>query len=230
MLYKTLTYVHVGFTGIALVSGLIAMIASPKGSKLHKQSGLVYLYSFIGIIATGFLMTLIQYKDLFLGFTIFNSYLLLMGYRVLKHKQAKANGLVWLMLTIFVAGGLFLLAGSLRIDDNFWVHGYKWSAVRAFIALLTFYLAIKDFRALRRPVQDKKAWLFDHMEKMLITYISLIGGVMLRVLDYLPFRDAKWLCWIVPYLIFIPLIAYWKSKYKSNKVKPRLEVSLINNE
>ena len=225
-MYESLTVIHVGFTGIALLSGLIAMIASPKGSSLHKKSGLVYFYSFIGVILTGFVMVSIQYKDLFLGITIFNSYLLFVGYRVLKHKHAKANWLVWLMLSIFVGNGLLLFFGSFRIDDGFWDHGYKWSIVRAFMALLTFYLAVKDFRSFRSKTQDKKEWLFTHMEKMLITYISLIAGVMLRILDHLPFKDSKWLCWIVPYLICLPLITYWKGKYKTNKIKSEVEVGL----
>ena len=101
------------------------------------------------------------------------------------------------------------------IDTERSEHGYKWSIVRAFIALLTFYLAVKDFRSFRNTILVKKEWLFTHMEKMLITYISLIAGVMLRLLDYLPIKDSKWLCWIVPYLICIPLITYWKSKYKN---------------
>lgn len=224
-MYETFTVIHVGFTGVALLSGLIAMIASPKGSRLHKKSGLIYFYSFIGVIVTGFLMVSIQYKDLFLGITIFNSYLLFMGYRALRYKQAKANWLVWLMLTLFIGNGALLLVGSFRIDDGFWEHGYKWSFVRAFMALLTFYLAIKDFRTLKSKTQDKKAWLFNHMEKMLITYISLIAGVLLRLLDHLPFKDNKWLCWIVPYVICIPLIAYWKRKYKTNKIKSEVELN-----
>jgi hypothetical protein len=223
MLYNILIYIHVGFTLIALLSGLAAMIASPKGSRLHKRSGLLYFYSFIGVIVTGFVMVVIQYKDLFLGITLFNAYLLFMGYRVLKHKHAKANWLVWLALIIFAGNGLLLLAGALRIDDGFWEHGYKWSIVRAFLALLTFYLAIKDLVAFRSKHQDKKAWLFNHMEKMLITYISLIAGVMLRLLDHLPVSGGKWLCWIVPYVICIPLISYWVSRYKSNKLKPQTE-------
>ena len=224
MIYETLTAIHVSFTGIALLSGLIAMIASPKGSRLHRKSGLVYFYSFIGVIVTGFMMVSIQYKDLFLGITIFNSYLLFMGYRVLKYKHAKANWLIWLTLTIFIGNGMLLLVGSFRIDDGFWEHGYKWSIVRAFMALLTFYLAIQDFRSLRSKTQDKKEWLFIHIEKMLLTYISLIAGVMLRLLDHLPFKDSKWLCWIVPYVICIPLITYWKNKYKTNKIISKVQI------
>jgi hypothetical protein len=223
MMYEILTEIHVGFTIIALVSGIVAMAATPKGSTLHKRSGIVYFYAFIGIIGSAAGMVCLKYKDLFLGITIFNSYLLFTGYRVLKHKHAKPNGLVWTMLAIFFCGGLLLLVGALKVDDQFFEQGYKWSAVRAFFALLTFYIVVKDFRSLRKKVPDKKSWLYIHMEKMLFTYISLISGVALRLMDHLPVKDAKWLCWIMPYVICIPLIVYWMGKYQSNKVKTLLK-------
>ncbi|WP_317896780.1 hypothetical protein [Aurantibacillus circumpalustris] len=229
MIYATLTIIHVIFTGVALLSGILAMVASPKGNKLHKNSGLVYLYSFTGILVTAIIMNCIKYKDLFLGFTILNSYLLFMGFWILKNKHSKANWTVWATLTILFCGGLLLLAGALRIDDDFYEHGYKWSIVRAFFAGLIFYFTIKDFRYLRNKGQDKKSWLYNHMEKMLFTYISLISGIALRLSDLLPYKDIKWLSWIVPYLICLPLIAYWVGKYKVNKVKSLLESETINN-
>jgi hypothetical protein len=218
-LYEVLILIHISFTSIAIVSGIIAMAASPKGNLTHRRSGSVYFYSFIGIVLTGYIMTSIKYKDLFLGFTIFNTYFLLMGYRMVKYKNQEANWLDWILLSVFVCGGLLMLVGAFRIDDSFFQRGYRWSIVRGFYSALTFYYAFKDFRHFRNKLPGKKSWLINHMEKMLLTYVSLIGGILIRVADLFP-GELKWTCWIVPYIVCIPLITYWISKYKPKDVKP----------
>jgi hypothetical protein len=219
-IYETLTLTHLSFTGIAVISGIAAMVASPKGGKFHKKTGMVYFYSFVGIILTAASMIFIKYKDLFVGITIFNTYLLLMGFRAVRYKNRKAAWLDWFLLSIFFCGGLLLLLAAFKIGD------YRWAIVRAFFAGLTFYLAFKDFRYLRHKILVKQSWLSEHMEKMLLTYVSLVSGVMLRVSDYLFSKEVKWTFWITPYIVSLPLIMYWISKYKAKKLTPRIKTVL----
>lgn len=227
-LFETLTSIHIGFTAIAIISGIAAMIATPKGGKLHRKAGAIYFYSFIGITLTAIAMIFIKYKDLFLGITIFNTYLLLIGYRAVRYKNNKTNWLDWFMLIIFFCGGLLFLVGAFKIDDDFFQSGYRWSVVRAFFAILTFYLAFRDFRYLRNKILDKKAWLYNHMEKMLLTYVSLVSGVMIRAGDYIFFKELKWTFWITPYIVCVPLIMYWISKYKPNGTRPERKIEVVN--
>ena len=41
---QILIYIHAGFGGIALLSGLLSLIAK-KGKEIHKKSGLIFFYS-----------------------------------------------------------------------------------------------------------------------------------------------------------------------------------------
>lgn len=43
---QILILIHLGFGGIALVSGLFALIVI-KGSKIHKKSGIVFFYTML---------------------------------------------------------------------------------------------------------------------------------------------------------------------------------------
>jgi hypothetical protein len=122
------------------------------------------------------------------------------------------------MLAIFIFGGLLMIIDVLKIREDFLVHSYKWNVVFAFHATLTFYFAVKDFKWLRNNKIEKQTWLYKHMEKILMTYISIIVGATLRLSDYTPIikdMEVKWLCWIIPYVVCLPLIAYWISKYKT---------------
>ncbi len=219
--YEIFTLIHVTFTIIALVTGIIAMIATPKGNKLHRKSGLVYFYSFIGIAIFGLLMVFIKYKDLFLGVTIFNTYIIIMGYRAVQYKSTKANWVDWTMLTIFFCGGLLFVFSAIKMYGIFFQPDYGWGVIRIFYALLVVYIFIGDLRYFKNKAIDKKAWLYNHMEKMLITFTSLISGVLLRFSDYFFPEDFKWTFWITPYIVCLPLIAYWISKYKPKTTKQK---------
>jgi len=224
--FETLTLIHVGFTAVAILSGIIAMIAKPKGNKLHKKSGLVYFYSFIGIAIFGLLMVFIKYRDLFLGVTIFNTYLIVMGYRAVHYKRTKANWVDWTMLTIFFCSGLLFLFSGIKMYGIFFQADYGWGVIRVFYAILVFYIFFFDLRYFRNKASDKKAWLYYHMEKMLLSFTALISGVLLRFSDYFFPKDLKWTFWITPYLVCLPLIAYWVSKYKTKKKK----IEIISND
>lgn len=43
---QILIFIHASFGGIALISGLISMIAK-KGKNIHKKSGLIFFYSMV---------------------------------------------------------------------------------------------------------------------------------------------------------------------------------------
>ena len=103
--------------------------------------------------------------------------------------------------------------------DIFFQPDYGWGVIRLFYTLLVFYIFIGDLRYLKNKTIEKKAWLNYHMEKMLITFISLISGVLLRFSDYFFPNDFKWTFWITPYIVCLPLIAYWISKYKTKTYK-----------
>jgi uncharacterized membrane protein len=217
--FETLTYIHLFFTVAAIFAGILAMIAIPKGNKLHKKAGLIYFYSFIGIVLFGLLMVFIKYRDLFLGVTIFNTYLIVMGYRAVRHKRLKANWVDWMMLTILFCGGLLFVFSAIKMYDIFFEPDYGWGVIRVFYAVFVFYIFIGDLRYFRNQSTDKKAWLYNHMEKMVITFTTLISGVLLRCSDYFFNKDFKWTFWITPYLVCLPLIAFWISKYKRKPLK-----------
>ena len=216
--FEILTLIHVGFTIIAIPAGIMAMIAAPKGSKLHRRVGLIYFYSYIGLILLSIPMSYMKFRPIFLALTLFNIYIVFSGYLNVRNKN-KVNPMVtWILFSILLSGTLVYLYGGFQDIDSY-QSDYGWAIVHFFFAACTLYVFVVDLRILKRVNKVKNQWLFQHMEKMLISFVTLIGTLMLRYSNLLVSQHFRWIFWILPYILFLPLVVLWIHRYKTGNIK-----------
>lgn len=89
---KVLIYIHAVFGGIALIAGLVSMIAK-KGQVLHKKFGLLFYYAILISASSAIVVALLpNHKSPFLfAVGIFSLYFILTGKRALRFKFKNVN-------------------------------------------------------------------------------------------------------------------------------------------
>ena len=201
-----MTTVHVIFTLAAFVCGAIAILANAKGGALHKKSGRLYWYCYLGVILTAFGMLVLNFKFFFFALTLFGTYLLLAGYHYARQngKLVPRNG--WI-LSLLVLTALVYLTDVFFVLYNFEDIGLGWTIVRLTFALIAFGVLIFEFSIKRNRV-------LLHAVVMLLSFVPLLNGLLARIAP----SEFVWLSWIAGYLIGIPLIFLWFKQSKKLQI------------
>ncbi|MBN8822784.1 MULTISPECIES: DUF2306 domain-containing protein [unclassified Spirosoma] len=225
-LLSSLLIVHVATGSIALLVGLIPMIAK-KGGRLHNRAGLVYVYCMITVAITALLLCGLQpfkMMRLFLtGIAVFSFYLSMTGWRATKQKKAGPTsfdkGLTWVTLVVSFAmigfGGYLLLTRGASF----------FPILFSFFGTLTLVFAGRDLQFMAKPI-EKMHWFFQHFTRMGGSYIATFTAALVTNLPrLLPSNAPEWMYtagWIVPSVVGGMLIgrtvAYYKKKFNTPKV------------
>ncbi|TCI84872.1 DUF2306 domain-containing protein [Tenacibaculum sp. M341] len=205
---QTLIIIHASFGGIALVSGLISMIAK-KGEKMHKKSGLLFYYSMMlcGISAM-IIAVLPNHENPFLfAIGIFSSYFVLTGNRVLNFKNKNLNLSIdkYISITMIITGILMIFLPILVSNSI--------NIVLVVFAIIGIVFSIRDLILYTKPKQLKKSWLKLHLGKMIGGYISA-STAFIVVNNFFP----SFYGWFIPSIIGSFLIAYWMKKLNNKRV------------
>ena len=204
--YEILTLLHVFFTIIALVSGLIAIISNPKGGKVHKKSGRYYYYSYIGVILFGFLMLSIKFKIFFFALTLFGTYLIVAGNHYAR-KSEKIAAKNWWILSLLIVTVFVYLVDAVFVFYNLEQFGFGWTTVRLTFGVIALATLIIE-------LSIKRNRILLHATTMLLSFIPLINGLLARVSP----SEYIWVTWILGYVVFIPLIVVWFNTSKKLQV------------
>lgn len=201
-IYEILTLLHVIFSIIALVSGLIAIIANPKGGGVHKKSGRYYYYSYLGVILFGFLMLFIKFKIFFFALTLFGTYLIVAGNHYARNSE-KIIAKNWWILSLLIVTVFVYLVDAVFVFYNLEQIGFGWSTVRLTFGVIALATLIME-------LSIKRNRILLHATLMLLSFIPLINGLLARVSP----SEYIWVTWIFGYVVFIPLIIIW---FKTSK-------------
>jgi len=208
--YITLTSIHVVFTIAALLSGLISIVANPKGGTLHKNFGRFYFYFYFGVILTALAMLTIKFTFFFLGLTVFGAYLIASGNYYSKQNEKTDQRNWWLLSIRFLTIIVYILDLS-RVISNIENYEYGWAIVHFVFAALAISVFVFE-------LTFKRNRILLHATAMLFSYIPLINGIFAR---FSP-KEYVWFFWIIGYIIFIPLIILWFKA--SKKMQPVLKL------
>ena len=127
---EILIYLHAGFGGIALLAGLLSMIAK-KGLAIHKKSGLVFFHTMLISAITAMIVAFLpNHESPFLfAVGIFSLYFILTGKRSLrfKHKNPERLKKSWLKLHLGKMLGAYISATTAFVVVNeFFPSFYGW--------------------------------------------------------------------------------------------------------
>jgi uncharacterized membrane protein len=222
----SLLVTHIATGTIALLVGLVPMF-SKKGSRLHNQTGLVYVYCMITVAITALLLCVFQpltMMRLFLtGIAVFSFYLSMSGWRTTKQKKTGPatfdRTLAYTTLAVsmaMISYGIYLMT---QASNAFF------PILFTFFGGLTSSFAGRDVRQFSQSM-EKMHWFFQHITRMGGSYIATFTAALVTNLGRIIPADApSWvgtIGWVAPAVIGGILIGrtvrYYKQKFNTPKV------------
>ena len=207
---KILIYIHAGFGGIALLAGLVSMVAK-KGLELHKKSGLIFYYTMLISAITAMIVAFLpNHKSPFLfAVGIFSLYFILTGKRALRFKLKSPNLKTdkWISKMMIVTGILMVLLPIILSNSL--------NIVLSVFAVVGIIFSVRDLNLYKKPERLKNSWLKLHLGKMIGAYISATTAFVV-VNEFFP----SFYGWFIPGIIGGFFITYWIRKVNGKKLLP----------
>lgn len=223
-LIKTLLILHIAVGSLAVVVGLLALIArKPIGKqrgRLHRRSGNLFIISMVVVIGTATGLTLISLDPYFAGLTASATIAVFSGYRVLNRRRPdldethRAQSLDWLitLLVAMVAVMLIILATTGLITKNIPVV----YAMGVGSLLYAGYDIYRFIRPLGFPFSPN-LWFYEHLVKMIGGYFGAVAAFSGSVLVLLPPPWRQLWATMFGQILAIILIIYYKRSLNARK-------------
>lgn len=198
-----LIWIHAGFGGIALLSG-VGALSFKKGSKNHVISGKTFYYAMAVSAMVALLIAVLPgHTSPFLFMLgIFSLYLIIGGKRAVRFKKIDENTSLSFDLTLAV---IMIISA---------VGTVVWILFNSGPLLLTgifgglgSVLAIRDLKNSKKRENLKKGWIKIHLGKMIGGYIAATTAFIV-VNQFIP---NIW-GWLAPSIIGSTFITYWMVK------------------
>src|SRR5256885_1837172 len=161
--------------GVHIVAGFAAFFCAPvalltvKGGKTHRRFGKYYFWLMAMVAATGAVIAVFRPIFFLAMIAVFSFYFSFRGYRVLLHKQRRAQTLDWLFAIATLAASTALLGIGILQPAGMRMPG---RSISIFFGLLGLWTAGSDVFSFLRPSTDKNAWWYEHMSGMLGSYLA----------------------------------------------------------
>lgn len=207
-----LLMLHIAAGALSLAAAAVA-IAAPKGRRLHRLAGRVYVLAMAGVFATAMSLSLAS-NDLFLmTVAIFSFYMVLSGYRALYLKQPAASvGLRYRVGALDKGAAQFTLIACSAMATYGGVYWFTepLAPVLVVLGVIGSLMAFFDLKRFRTPPADPRAWFFTHMIRMLGGTIASVTAFLVTNADML----APLARWLAPTIIGTAAITIWVAYYK----------------
>ncbi|MER3329006.1 MAG: hypothetical protein RIF34_05455, partial [Candidatus Kapaibacterium sp.] len=183
----------------ALVLGLFSM-SSRKGQKLHKKSGFYFFISMLIVSITALILSLIKGNAFLFHIGVFSLYMNYSGLRAIRNKMLTPSTSDWIINIASLINTILMIASFQLVLVIF-----------GLISLQLVYSQIKLFYLhLKNKEIPRMTWLVQHIGMMVGTYISTFTAFLVVNINFI---EPNWIVWILPSVIFTPLIIFWTKKY-----------------
>ena len=204
---QILIYIHAIFGGIALISGLVSMMAQ-KGKTTHKKSGLIFFYAMMICGFSAMIVAVLPNHEspFLLAVGIFSLYFVLSGYRALNFKSKNPDLRIdKLIAIIMIITGILMIVSPILISKRIHI-------VLTVFAIVGIIFSIRDLILFKKPKQLRKNWLKMHLGKMIGGYISASTAFVV-VNEFFPGIYG----WFIPSIFGSLIIAYWMRKLNKTR-------------
>lgn len=188
-------YTHIFFGFIALIVGVIPMIAK-KGGKMHKTTGWIYVFAMTMIFVTALPAAIYKQNYFLLAIAVFSFYLTVSGVRLASLKKLSQINLMDKVVLIF-----FLLCSVMMLITAFY---FLWLNSDAGIILLVFgiFFFLGTIQDIRRYLFSKNElqlndWFFNHLNRICGAYIATFTAFAVTNITFLPTLAT----WLIPTVI-----------------------------
>ncbi len=220
-LHTFLLILHVagGMTG--LITGLLN-ISNKKGKQFHRLIGKIYVGGMFTATLSGTVLAAFGGNHFLFLIGIFSFYLAFSGLRTIQHKMF--NGVIHYALIDKLVAGLTGIFGALMIvtgiiqPDGISKMTIPILLVFGSISLMFSLGDLSLFMGIRKLKDIKNRWFFNHIGRMIGSYISAVTAFLVVNLDNLL---PPLIIWLGPTVIGSILISvfttYYKRKFASGK-------------
>ena len=212
IIFNLFLLLHIVGGSLGLLAGLLNIVRK-KGDKIHKLIGKVF---YLAMLTAGFSSLILSclHPNYFLFMVgIFTLYMVASGQHYLKlNQQGKPDsnligwGITFLML---LSGFLFVGIGILTlIKSNFF------GLVFLTFGSIGLLFVLQDFKNFRNKSAVKNFWLLGHFQRMTGGFIAALTAFLVVNSQYFPDQIPSFLNWLIPTVIFTPLIIKWSKHYE----------------
>lgn len=207
---KILLITHVSAGVVTLFSGIAAMLF-PQRLNIHKPAGIIFHYAMWYVVISAFTLAFLK-SNIFLfliGVLVFNSNA--MGMRCLKLYKSKQPKVGWKEWTIWIVTMILLVGCQGYILNQY---GFRFDNEFVIINVFSINLILSlflDLKLLRNKNYTKSRYLIGHIGKMGGTFIGAITAALVQNVQ----SDPIWLAWLLPTVIFTPIIIYYSRSVRS---------------
>jgi uncharacterized membrane protein len=211
------------FRGLHIAAGFAALLCFwvplvvTKGNRTHRTVGRVYVWAMFVAAATAIVLVPIRMSQRPVdrwGFTLFLAYIAVLafasafyGVRVLKQKKRTGPHTA---LVDFVPP-VVLAVAAVGLFAFGMTAGFQLGLFFGPVGLL---VAIPQIRNLRATPEGKQWWLLSHLSSMLVASITTVTAFFVVNAGHF-FPTYKMVAWVAPTIIGVPLISYWRRRYRA---------------
>ncbi len=210
------------FLVLQIVSGSIALMTGgvnmfrKKGNITHRKVGKTF---FIAMIVAGISCLAISYlrPNYFLFIVgILTLYMVASGQFYLKYKTQRSPGIIFLGWTMTV---LMLFAGLVFIDEGILsvIKSDSNGFTYMILGVLALFFVRQDFKNYRNKSVIKNYWLVAHFQRMTGSFVATLTALLIINIKYFLTPIPNTAYFIIPTVIFIPIIIRWRGKYEVRK-------------
>lgn len=214
ILFKTFLALHIIAGTLGLITGTINIIGK-KGGKIHFIVGRIFFYSMLTVSASAFVLSIIHPNYFLFIVGVFTLYLVSSATRYLrlKHliKGQQPKWIDWLLTYFMLAFGIaFIFFGLYHL-----VNKNMFGLVFIVFGGIGLKMVLTDFKNFKGKAAAANTWLMVHIQRMIAGYIAALTAFLVVNNQILP----GYIAWLLPTLIFTPVIYYYCSKYRIEPAK-----------
>lgn len=203
-IFKILLFAHIAAGAVALVAGPVALLVK-KGGPTHVRAGLVFYHAMLVAAGASLVLAVMHPNPFLFAVGIFSGYMNLTGRRYLTQKQRgranQAGDFEKILAGLMLVGCLYLVGfgGYLLLRQNWF------GTVFVFFGFISGQMLRDDFKVIAGREVPKNFWLRQHIVRMIGTCIaSFTAFLVVNLAEKLGF-----VTWLLPSVVFAPLISYW---------------------
>src|SRR5690625_2695998 len=212
LVFNFFLIIHILSGAVGLLSGLINII-QPKGNKRHKFIGRIFFVSMIIVGISSLMLSYINPNYFLFIMGVFTLYMVISAQRYLKHKQQRTH---FSHLTDWIISMTMLAVCLIFLGLGVWllIHSNTFGIVFITFGGLSLMFISQDIRYFRKRSKIKNYWLLAHLQRMVGSFIAALTAFLVVNAQYFPEQIPSLVFWLVPTIVFTPLIVKWSKKYR----------------
>lgn len=212
-MFKVFLVLHIIGGSLGLLTGLLNILRK-KGDRNHKLVGKVFFISMLTAGISSLILSSLHPNSFLFIVGVFTLYMICSGQRYLKHKQVdKFNlGFIDWAITIcmLIAGLMFVGTGVLGL-----IKSNLFGIVYIVFGSLGSLFVWQDYNNYTKKSKIKNYWLLAHLQRMIGSFIASLTAFLVVNAKYFPDLIPSYVYWLLPTVIFVPLIIQWSNRYQA---------------